>query len=549
MELVTRWPLCHYLTLKLEFIDIGTMRYYDIDTGDFVEDVGPYQQKKYRVSETYHIVGLKRTMNAAFRSLALREVSKIPFNLRQKQKPHETASKTYRIVTQLGNGSFGDVYGIEDREGRRYALKAYGVMDSNVVELDILRRFHHPNVLGMRGFHFFNPAWGRVMERDYELFSVLPLANSNLHTWVRSGRQGMQVSLSKMMHGIASGIRFLLKNGVFHLDLKPDNILVFGDGTVKIADFGIACYGDRGGIACEAAGEVFTLGYRPPERLVAPGDIDKTIASGSIVWTLGAVYHYILTGRELTDFDELNECTADDIRHDLENKLVRCQSRCTDAIRDVHGRALVERMLAWEITERPDIDEVLSHPFFSSHPTPVMGTVITRIRYAYPAIESIRPYVQNVLDYMNPELRVEMFFLAVDLMIRTMMLENIPIMGMLIPAVVDIAYNTLSISEDQHMRREGCQMGEEECKHIADASKIIMHALDAVIYTDNPYTEAWSLWSLRQMYEEMFLPTYATIDYPTVTKRLRELEPEEERKNPSTKRVTIACFLEAGTVT
>jgi serine/threonine-protein kinase len=91
--------------------------------------------------------------------------------------------------------------------------------------------------------------------------------------------------------------------GIIHGDLKPENLLVTGDDTVKITDFGLARREVKGGPTAEtlvwqeaAAGLSGTPSYMAPELLEG-----ERAAPASDVFALGLVLYELLTGRRAVD--------------------------------------------------------------------------------------------------------------------------------------------------------------------------------------------------------------------------------------------------------
>ena len=211
----------------------------------------------------------------------------------------------YTIVEFAGAGGMGEVYRAHDANlNRDVALKvrpAAFALDADRFtrfrrEAQILAALNHPNIASIYGFENSDGVQALVLElvegptlADRMATSPIPL--------------GETLSIAKQ---IAEGLEAAHKRGIIHSDLKPANIKLRPDGTVKILDFGLAKAldtVDESSIASDAApvtsstisraGLIFgTAAYMSPEQ--ARGEV---VGKRSDIWAFGCVLYEALTGR------------------------------------------------------------------------------------------------------------------------------------------------------------------------------------------------------------------------------------------------------------
>ncbi|WVQ79831.1 hypothetical protein IAT38_001931 [Cryptococcus sp. DSM 104549] len=137
--------------------------------------------------------------------------------------------------------------------------------------------------------------------------------------------------------------------GIYHLDLKPSNILVHGDGDVRLADFGSAVFQDW-----QKAGVCGTVGYASPEI-----EMETCYrASQADVWSLGVILLELLHGGNI--FFGPHRDKSMSLRHARQG-----YHRIPDHVQG-HARELVGGMLQREPMDRIKLDEILRHPWFSA---------------------------------------------------------------------------------------------------------------------------------------------------------------------------------------
>jgi tetratricopeptide (TPR) repeat protein/class 3 adenylate cyclase len=204
----------------------------------------------------------------------------------------------YLVGDLLGAGGMGLVYKAHDeRLGRDVALKFLlpGLSTQSVakqrflVEARAAAALDHPNVctiheIGETG--------------DGHLFIAMPLYDGEtLQARLTRGRLAF-ADAGQIAVQMARGLALAHEHGIVHRDVKPSNVMLLADGTVKILDFGIAKKIDD--LSSTGYGvPVGTIAYMSPEH-VRGSAVDRR----ADIWSLGVLLHEMLTGARPFDGDD-----------------------------------------------------------------------------------------------------------------------------------------------------------------------------------------------------------------------------------------------------
>lgn len=196
----------------------------------------------------------------------------------------------YEILELIGSGGMANVY--KARCHRLNRLVAIKILKSDLADnADFRRRFHdesqavaqlsHANIVSV---------YDVSTDPDREYIVMELIDGITLKQYMeRRGRMDWRESLHFITQ-IMRGLSHAHSRGIIHRDIKPQNIMVLRDGSVKVADFGIACLANQGQtLTQEALGSVH---YISPEQ--ARGD---RIDARSDIYSAGVVLYEMLTGR------------------------------------------------------------------------------------------------------------------------------------------------------------------------------------------------------------------------------------------------------------
>ncbi|KAG4983667.1 hypothetical protein AAZX31_10G169400 [Glycine max] len=226
-----------------------------------------------------------------------------PLQQKSPQPPPRTATilGKYQLTRFLGRGSFAKVYqGRSLVDGSAVAVKIIdksktvdaGMEPRIIREIDAMRRLHHhPNILKIH----------EVLATKTKIHLVVELAAGG-ELFAKISRRGKlpESTARRYFQQLVSALRFCHRNGVAHRDLKPQNLLLDGDGNLKVSDFGLSALPEqlKNGLLHTACG---TPAYTAPEILRRSGGYDGSKADA---WSCGLILFVFLAGH--LPFDDTN---------------------------------------------------------------------------------------------------------------------------------------------------------------------------------------------------------------------------------------------------
>ncbi|XP_067022291.1 cyclin-dependent kinase 2-like [Acropora muricata] len=281
-------------------------------------------------------------------------------------------------LEKIGEGTYGVVYKAKDKEnGRTVALKKIrldtesdGVPSTAIREISLLKELNHPNVVRLLD----------VVHGNKKLFLVFEYLDRDLKKYMDSvPAGGISLSLVKSyLYQLLSGIAFCHSHRILHRDLKPQNLLIDAQGSIKLADFGLA---RAFGVPVRSyTHEVVTLWYRAPEILLGC----RYYSTPVDVWSIGCIFAEMITRRALfpgdSEIDQLFRIfrtlgTPDenlwpgvsdlpDYKSSFPKWPVQNLLQVIPSLGQ-NGADLLQQLLAYEPVSRISARNALSHKFFS----------------------------------------------------------------------------------------------------------------------------------------------------------------------------------------
>jgi serine/threonine-protein kinase len=200
----------------------------------------------------------------------------------------------YEIQRVLGKGAMGIVYqAVDPHIERVVALKTLrkDVLDSELAEQFMGRfrneakaagRLHHPNIVGI--YEYGEDERVAYIAMEY-------VEGTGLREFLNRGARFELGQVVAIMAQLLQALEFAHGRGVVHRDIKPSNLILTADGTLKVADFGIARI-DTSGLTMTGL-VIGTPSYMAPEQCQG-----KVADHRCDLFSAGVVMYELVTGRK-----------------------------------------------------------------------------------------------------------------------------------------------------------------------------------------------------------------------------------------------------------
>uniref|UniRef100_A0A0N5AAY7 non-specific serine/threonine protein kinase n=1 Tax=Syphacia muris TaxID=451379 RepID=A0A0N5AAY7_9BILA len=293
----------------------------------------------------------------------------------------------YNMTKRLGDGTFGEVLLAKKLDTgdivaiKRMKKKVYSWDEAmSLREVKSLKRLNHPNIIKLR----------EVIRENDVLYFVFEYMQENLYELMKDrDRCFPENVIRNIIYQVLVGLAYMHKNGFFHRDMKPENIMCNGTELVKIADFGLAReirsrppYTDY----------VSTRWYRAPEILLRSTSYNSPID----IWALGCIMAELYLLRPLfpgtSELDQifkiltvLGTPNKDDwsegyqLAAMMNFKFQQCLATPLDTIitnAGNDGLKVMADMMLWNPEKRPSAASSLKYKYFQAKQK--LGTPSTR---------------------------------------------------------------------------------------------------------------------------------------------------------------------------
>ncbi|KAK9254161.1 kinase-like domain-containing protein [Lipomyces tetrasporus] len=256
----------------------------------------------------------------------------------------------FTILEDMGQGAYGQVKLAQYKPPRKQKVvlkyvtkkrilvdtwirdRKLGTIPLEIHVLQYLRNYPHRNVVDM--LDFFEDEVNYYIE-----MSPHGIPGMDLFDYIELRTNMEEAECRSIFYQVASAVDHLHKVGVVHRDIKDENIVLDGDGNIKLIDFGSAAYLKNGPFTVF----VGTIDYAAPEVLRGQPYGGKE----QDVWAAGILLYTIMYKEN--PFYDSNE---------ILNAELRIPYNMSDA-----SEALMRRMLKRNVAARPTMEDVLNDPW------------------------------------------------------------------------------------------------------------------------------------------------------------------------------------------
>ena len=204
----------------------------------------------------------------------------------------------YRIIEQMGQGGMATVYKAYHAALDRYvAIKALhpammedpGFLARFQREAKVVAKLEHPNIV---------PIYDSAEHGGRPYLVMKFIEGETLKARLARGPLSNQ-EVIRIVEAVGQALTFAHESGYLHRDVKPSNVLLAPDGSIYLADFGLARIAEAGASTLSGDMLMGTPHYISPEQARGASDLDE----GTDIYSLGVVLYELIVGKVPFDSD------------------------------------------------------------------------------------------------------------------------------------------------------------------------------------------------------------------------------------------------------
>jgi serine/threonine protein kinase len=193
----------------------------------------------------------------------------------------------YRIEALIGRGGMADVYrGVDTTLERPIAIKILTDRSDPVLrrflrEAQSMARLNHRNIVAVYD----------AGQADGLSYIIMELVSGRTLAQISADQLTMHVAIRYFID-LLEALAYAHEQSIIHRDIKPTNVMVTDDGTIKVMDFGLSRRTSEMSSETNAGEILGTIAYLAPERFLG-----KVADARSDLYSVGVVMYEVFTGR------------------------------------------------------------------------------------------------------------------------------------------------------------------------------------------------------------------------------------------------------------
>lgn len=337
----------------------------------------------------------------------------------------------YSILQELGRGSYG-IVNLVQKHGLYFAAKMfyrrlYQENHNHSYLMEIYVANVTPNPYLLKYYDYY------LEEEDnyYAGFVLIEYFTTDLYRWYQNNNFNTMQRIHcfhMMFDKLIMALHACHREGIFHGDLKPDNVLYDLHDKIVLCDFGLSMLIPPDSMQRSTLYTIsssFTKQYRPPEYLVQ----GSTYYNDKVdIWCIGAILFYLLTGHSLYSIKlPYNTIDTQKRLYTREYNFDICLllNMCNIPICNIHSRHLniLQQMLSVHAMQRPSTEQLLAQ--LQIYMTPSIEERLVLYNILPFDIVKISTIIQNIYNSLhNIPIHVYAWVLTIDIVFRYFLQQN-----------------------------------------------------------------------------------------------------------------------------
>lgn len=266
----------------------------------------------------------------------------------------------YRILNYISHGGFGNTYFAEDLLLDKYiAIKELFLRDicsrqiqtgevqisieTNRIAFDNLKRKFIKEAKRLKSFNSPNiiKVYDCFEENGTAYYTMDYISGNSLASIVKEKGKLKESTLRKLLPGLLDALKLVHSERIWHLDIKPANLMLRNDTSIVLIDFGASKqFEDKEGKTLTSSSAIYyTTGYAPPEQI---SNNVKNIGAWTDIYALGATLYNLLTGEKPPQIDEIVSEGLPPFPSDVSDGMIRAIITMMQPNRNVRPQTISE---------------------------------------------------------------------------------------------------------------------------------------------------------------------------------------------------------------